>query len=222
MQDIEGIVAKQETENSNDSKSWDVLPDRATVEQTIQALGKRGIHAESVRDRKEALARLVALLPAGVEVMTGSSTTLDQIGFLEMLKSGDHRWKNVKAEILGEKDPAKQAELRGKATLSEYFIGSVQAVTRDGDVVIASAGGSQISAYSSGAKNVIWVVGTQKIVPTLDDALRRVREHALPLEDQRMKGLGYPGSFIGKIMIFERQAPGRNINLIFVDEVLGF
>jgi len=98
----------------------------------------------------------------------------------------------------------------------------VQAVTQEGEVVAASAGGSQLAAYAYGAKNVIWVVGTQKIVSDLDDALRRIREHSLPLEDQRMKSIGYPGTFLAKILIIEREDPRQTASLIFVDEPLGF
>jgi hypothetical protein len=224
MQNIEGASATPNSKDSQGSMRWTTLPDRATVERTISALGQRNIHAQSAGDEKEALARLVDLIPAGADVMTGASRTLDQIGFTDMLKSGEHRWKNVKAEMLAEPDPVKQLELRERATLSEYFVGSAQAVTQAGEVVIASASGSQISAYAYGAKNMIWVVGTQKIVPTLEDALRRVREYTLPLEDQRMKSLGYPGSFLGKTLIFEKEGSqrGRKIYLIFVEKPLGF
>ena len=50
-----------------------------------------------------------------------------------------------------------------------------------------------------------------------------MREYALPREDERMKSLGAPGSFIGKLLIFEREAAmmGRNIHLILVNEEVG-
>jgi hypothetical protein len=206
---------------SEPSLRWRSLPDLKTVETTVDALKPRGIHAELVPDGQTALSRLVQLIPSGAEVMTGGSRTLDEIGFTDLLKSGNHPWKNLKAAILAETDPAKQIELRARATTSEYFLGSVHGITHSGEIVVASAGGSQISAYASGARNVIWVVGTHKIVSTLEDALERVREYALPLEDQRMKSMGFPGSYIGKILIFEKEAR-RNINLIFVNQQLGF
>jgi hypothetical protein len=60
-------------------------------------------------------------------------------------------------------------------------------------------------------------------VPTLEDAVNRVISYVLPLDDARMKNEGYPGSTIGKLMIFEREiTPHRNINLILVDEKFGF
>jgi len=70
---------------------------------------------------------------------------------------------------------------------------------------------------------VIWVVGTQKIVPTLDAAIKRVREYSLPREDERMKSLGALGSRITKLLIIESEPPfvQRNVNLILVNQLLG-
>jgi len=155
--------------------------------------------------------------------MTGSSTTLEQIGFVELLKSGKHPWKNFKDILLAEKDQAKQMELRKKSVAIDYFIGSVHAVTENGEVLIASASGSQLPSYAFSSDNVIWVAGTQKIVPTVEEGFRRIREYCFPLEDKRMKSVGFPGSAIGKILLFEREImPNRKIKLIFVNEKLGF
>lgn len=125
---------------------------------------------------------------------------------------------------MSEKDPAKQRSLRVKATGAEYFIGSVQAVAETGEIVVASASGSQIPAYAFNARNVVWVVGAQKTVRSLEEALRRVRDYALPLETARMKSQGFPGSMIGKILILEREPLqfGRNLTMILVNEKLGF
>jgi len=212
-----------ETTKIPDLPKWESLPDKQTVARTIESLKSRGINAELVGTQQEALRVVAGKIPEGAEVMTGASTSLDQIGFTELLKSGKHHWKNIKDEVMSEKDPGKQREIRVKATGAEYFVGSVQAVAETGEVVVASASGSQIPAYAFNARNVIWVVGTQKIVPSLEQGLRRVREHALPLETARMKGLGYPGSMIGKMLILERErVPGRNLTMVLVNEKLGF
>lgn len=189
----------------------------------IEALKPRGVTAELVNTKEEALSKLKSLIPAGAEVMTGSSTTLEQIGFVELLKSGKHPWKNFKDILLAEKDQAKQMELRKKSVAIDYFIGSVHAVTENGEVLIASASGSQLPSYAFSSDNVIWVAGTQKIVPTVEEGFRRIREYCFPLEDKRMKSVGFPGSAIGKILLFEREImPNRKIKLIFVNEKLGF
>ena len=72
-----------------------------------------------------------------------------------------------------------------------------------------------------GPPHVIWVAGIDKLVPSLESGLRRVRQVALPLEDQRMKRQGGPGSSIGKLVIYERERPGRT-TLVLVGENLGF
>lgn len=202
---------------------YDRLAPRESVENVIQALGKRGIKAEFVDTNGEAFKRLKELIPAGAEIMTGSSTTLDQIGFTDLLKSGKHEWRNLKDAILAEKDGKKQMELRKRSVTSQFFISSVHAVTENGEILVASASGSQIPSCAFSSDNVVWIVGTQKIVPTLEDAFRRVREYVLPLEDKRMKSVGYPGSTIAKILILEREImPNRKLTLVFVNEKLGF
>jgi len=210
-----------ESPTSRQQAEWTRPADEDTVSATMEALKARGISSELVPDRAQALEAVRRAIPDGAEVMTGSSKTLDEIGFIGLLKSGDHKWKNLKAAVQAEADPSKQMELRRKAALSQYFVGSVHAVAKTGEVVTASGGGSQLASYAYTSQNVVWVAGTQKIVPTLEDGLRRVREHSLPLEDRRMKSLGYPGSAIGKLLVVERERPGR-IHLVFVNESIGF
>jgi L-lactate utilization protein LutC len=203
---------------------WERLPGKETIDRTISALKNRGISAESVPNREEALELVTRLIPAGAELMTASSTTLDEIGFLALLKSGDHHWTSLNEIVNAEKDPAKRAELRRRNINVDYFLGSVHAITENGETIVASASGSQIPSYAFTSKNVIWVAGTQKIVRSLEEGLRRVREHSLNLETARMKSLGYPGSMIAKILIVEREPAqlGRKVSMILVNEKLGF
>ncbi len=203
---------------------YGILPTQEQIQRTVEAVNARGIHAEVVQTKEQALKRLQELIPAGAVVMTGGSVTLTQIGLDALLISGQHAWRNFKADLLAEKDPARQANLRLQGTMAEYFLGSVNAVAETGELVFASATGSQLPAYSFTSRNIIWVAGAQKITPTLEDALRRVREYVLPLEDQRQKSLGNKnGSFIGRILIFEREPAflRRNLHLILVNQVLG-
>jgi L-lactate utilization protein LutC len=203
---------------------WERLPNRETVDRTITALKSRGISAEFVPNRQEALERVTRLIPTGAELMTASSRTLDEIGFLALLKSGEHHWTSQNDIINAEKDPAKRAELRRRNVNVDYFLGSVHAISETGETIVGSASGSQIPSYAFTSKNVIWVAGTQKIVPSLEEGLRRVREHSLNLEIARMKSLGFPGSMIAKILIVEREPAqlGRKVSMILVNEKLGF
>jgi L-lactate utilization protein LutC len=206
----------------NTSNKYDAPADIERIRKTSENLESRNIKVEVVAGRQAALSRLRELIPEGAEVMTGGSTTLSEIGFTDLLKSGDHPWKNLKDEIVNEKDEKKQSELRRRSVTSEYFLGSVHAVAETGEVVVASATGSQLPAYVFASPHVIWIVGTQKITSDLDSAIKRVREYVFPLENERMKKEGYPGSMMGKLVIFEKEfVPGR-ITLIFVKEKLGF
>ncbi len=134
-----------------------------------------------------------------------------------------HPWVNLKDAILAENNPVKQGQLRAQSTLAQYFLGSVHAIAETGEIVIASGSGSQIPSYAFSSRNVIWVAGTQKIVPNLDAALKRVREYALPQEHKRMKALGYPGGAITKLLIVEAEPAmlQRNVNLILVNHLVG-
>ena len=205
--------------------SYDTLASLDRIRSTVEALKARGIQAEITENGAEALARIKALIPAGASVSTGASLTLKEIGFEDYLTSGPHPWKNLKGEYLAEKDPARQTLLRRQSVLADYFLGSAHAVAQTGEVVIASMTGSQLSPYAYAARNVIWVVGAQKITPSLEEAVRRVREHVLPHEDKRMKDStgGKMGSRVGKLMIFEHEAPflNRKVAMVIVRERLG-
>jgi len=202
-------------------KLWERLPDEAIVDETVRALNAHGFKAELVPDRKAALEKIRSLIPAGAEVMTGSSRTLEEVGLVNTLATGDHSWKNLKAQIVAEKDREKQMTLRRMATFADYFLGSVHAITTKGQLVAGSASGSQLGAYAFGGKNLIIVAGTNKITEDLDEALLRLREHSTPLEDQRIKGLGFPGTYLSKILIYEGERQ-RNAHVILVSEKLGF
>ena len=90
----------------------------------------------------------------------------------------------------------------------EFALGSVHAITRDGTLVIASALGSQLTAYALGAAKVIFVVGAQKLVPDLVAAHQRILEHCLPLEDARTMEAYGQHSRVGKILEIHQEDPG--------------
>lgn len=202
---------------------YNILAPTDSVEKTVAAVQARGIEVTLVAHRAHALQRLTDLLPSGASLMTAASITLKEIGFEALLKDGSHSWKNLKDAILAEQDLDAQRRLRQKATLADYTVGSVQAIAETGEIVVASGSGSQLPGYVYSSNNVIWVAGVQKIVPTLDAALRRVREYSLPMEDARMKSIGRAGSHLNKIVIFERESPSpvRKVHLILVNEVVG-
>jgi L-lactate utilization protein LutC len=209
--------------NSAATINYTELATPAQVKQTIAAVEARGIKVHLVDTPAEALAKVHELIPVGSDIMTGGSQTLREIGLEDLLIAKTHPWVNLKDAILAENNPEVQGKLRAQSVLAPYFLGSIHAISETGEIVVASGSGSQIPSYAFSSKNVIWVAGTQKIVPTLDAALKRVREYALPQEDKRMKSLGRPGSAITKLLIIEAEPAmlQRNVNLILVNHLVG-
>ena len=205
---------------------YNTLPPLERLQKAITAIQARGVSVALVETKEAALAQLQTLIPVGATVMTGASVTLQQIGFEALLMEGKHPWRYLKARINTENDPVKRAVLRKQATLADYYLSSVHAIAETGEILIASATGSQLPAYAFSSSNVIWVAGAQKVTPSLEAAFHRLRDYVLPLEDQHMKQLygKESRSFIGKILVFEREAPylHRKVHLLLVNQVLGF
>ncbi|MFA5841204.1 MAG: lactate utilization protein [Candidatus Paceibacterota bacterium] len=206
------------------TKTFDILASKEVIEQTEKALTEKGFLPIFAETGAEALEKIKELVPAGVSVMNGSSRTLEQIGFIDYLKGGTHGWNNLHQNILEEKDPLKQAVLRKHSVLSDYFINSAHAVTEAGELVIASASGSQLPHLTFTSGNIILIIGVQKITATLDEALTRLSEYVFPLENARMKEVGMGGSNLSKILILKNEPAfmGRKVHIILVNEKLGF
>lgn len=194
------------------------------VENTIKALGERNVEAIVVANGAEALAKIKELIPAGASVMNGASVTLEQIGFVDYLKEGKHGWNNLHEAIVLEQDKAKQSLLRKQALLSEYYLGSVHGLAQTGEFVIASNTGSQLPHIVYSSKNIIFVVSTKKIVPTLPDAMQRLLTYVVPLEEVHMQEKYKVGTFPSKIVIWNRENPSikRKVTMLLVNEDLGF
>ena len=198
------------------------MPNEKELEMVVEAIKSRGINVIVVENKKKALEKIKELIPRGAEVSNGSSTTLNEIGFIDYLKSGRHGWKNLHEEILKEKDVAKQMDLRRKLVTSEYFLGSVNAIAKTGELVACDASGSRVTAYPFAAKYLILVAGLQKITSSLDEAIKRIREYVYPLEDKRAKEAYGMNSTTGKWVIIEREIISNRTTLILVKERLGF
>src|SRR3989338_10494322 len=94
-----------------DTMTYDALATSEVITGTIVALTKRGVTGITVENRTEALEYIKSLIPPSASVMNGSSRTLEEIGFIEYLKSGTHGWTNLHEEILLEKEDRKSTRL---------------------------------------------------------------------------------------------------------------
>ncbi len=204
--------------------NYTTIPSSEVAESTMHSLNERNFKPILVNTKEDALEKLKELIPTGASVMNGTSTTLKELGFIDYLKSGQHNWNNLHEAIVKEADPAKQAQLRREALLSDYYLGSVHAISQQGELVIGSNSGSQLPHIAYSSPNVIFVASTNKIVPNLEEALKRLRDHVVPLEDKRMISEYGFGTYLSKLFIFykEQEYTGRKITIILVNEVLGF
>jgi L-lactate utilization protein LutB len=205
-----------------DAARWNRIPPEQVVAETAAAIGKRRIRVIRARDGGEALDALARLVPRGTEVMNGSSTTLIEIGYEALLSSGKTGWTDLHDRITAENDDRKRAELRRRSVTADYFISGANAIAQTGEIVACDMSGSRVGAWPFGAGHLVLVCGINKIVPTLADALRRIREYTYPLEDARArKAYGTP-SQIGKCVILAHEKAEGRITLILVDEPLGY
>jgi L-lactate utilization protein LutB len=203
--------------------NYATLSPRARVDETIAELSQRGVQARLVQTKTEALAAVKQLIPAKSSVMTGGSRTLQEIGFTDYLQDGDHPWKNWKEKINQTDVELCRKRYRRESSLSDFYVGSINAIAASGQLVWASASGSQLGAYAYTSPNCIWVAGIQKIVPTLDDALSRVYDFVVPTYVEKSGFDTDEETAMGKLLIFEREKfSDRNLNLILVGEQLGW
>ena len=200
---------------------WDTLADKKTLEKTKHALEANGMHVIVVDSGKDAKEKALSLIQKGSSVMTASSTTAVQIG-LESAIDESTKFESLRNKIKALSESEQRSQARRINSAPDYVVGSVHAVTEDGTVVIASNSGSQLAPYAFSATHVIWVVGTQKIVKNLDEAMKRIEEYTFKLEDERlMKVYGMHSGIRKLLIVYTEIMPGR-ITLIFVKEKLGF
>ena len=192
-----------------------------SIRRTIEGLAARNVEAFLVDSREAALAKIQDLVPEGSEVFVNTSETLDTIGYTEYMH-GNGNYVNLHDQMMAQPDPAGQREFRRKTTTADYFVGSVQAIAETGEIVIASSSGSQIGAYSYGARKVILVAGTQKICPTLADAEARTRGWTLERHDRWLEGRGVAPTPIGKYLVMEHEPVAGRISMVLVPESLGW
>jgi LUD domain len=195
--------------------------EEARVRRTAAALEANGITVHRAPNKAEAKRIVLDLIPAGSQVHHGASQSLDASGIAdEIERSG--RYEPLRPRVFS-MDRATQAdEIRRLAASPDVMLGSVNAVTETGSLVTASASGSQLGPYVSGAGKVILVVGTQKIVPDLQEALRRIDDYVFPLEDARALAAYGVHSGVSKLLIINREWTSERITVVLCDEALGF
>ena len=192
----------------------------AVVDSLAAHLRDRNFEVVIVDSAAQVKDAVMARIPDGALVHSGKSKTLEDAGVFKELMESDHydfiRRRTQKMDRATQGD-----EIRKLSSAPDVMLGSVQAVTEAGQLVATSASGSQIGPYASGAGKLVLVVGSQKIVPDLDSAFRRIQEYVFPWEDARLREQMGIGTAITRTLIIERDfRPGRT-TIILVREPIG-
>ena len=191
-----------------------------TLQHVVGRLKERNIEAVIVDAGDDARKLVTERLPRGAEVYSGKSKTLQDAGIFDLITDAG-TFDALRPRFLKMDRRTQAREIRKLIAGPDYMLGSVAAVTLDGVLVAASATASQLGPYAYTAGKVILVVGSQKIVPDLETALRRIREYVLPWEDQQVRAQVPTGSFVGKILIVEREWIGGRLEVILVRKPIG-
>jgi L-lactate utilization protein LutC len=196
----------------------------AASEQTLQSLAKalseRNMTPLIVDTPADARRAVLEIVPDGAEVNSGKSKTLEDAGiFGEFQDSG--RYDFLRTRMIAMDRATQGREIRKLISAPDYMVNSAQAITEDGVIVVASASASQIGPLASGAGKVIYVIGSQKIVPDFATAYARIVEHVLPYEDARVFEAMGVHSFLARVLLVEREWQADRTTVVLVREPVG-
>ena len=202
------------------ARDFSVSSSEAELEALAARLRERNFEVLVVDDGAAAREEVLSRIPDGASVHSGKSKTLEDAGIFEALMEGD-RYEFIRKKTSKLDRRTQMDEIRRLSSTPDVMLGSAQAVTEAGQIVITSASGSQIGPIASGAGKLILVIGSQKVVPDLDTAFRRIKEHVFPYEDARLREQLGVGTRITRSLILESDfVPGRT-TIILVRQPIG-
>ena len=206
-----------------DGRAPAATPAAATDEQiqrVAEALRAHRIEAIVVDTAEEARTTVLGMIPDGAEVHSGKSRTLDDLGvYREIVESG--RYDALRPRLFTMDRATQGREMRKMTAAPDVMLGSVAAVTEDGALVAASATGGQLAGYASGAGRLILIVGSQKIVPDLAAALRRIDEVVFPYEDEQVVARLNVHTILEKVLIIYGEWTEGRTTVLLVREPVG-
>ena len=196
----------------------------------VKNLKSRHFDAYYCANKEEALNKALELIPEGASVGWGGSVSCAEIGLLNVLRSGNY--KAIDRESV--QTPEEKEQLAKEVLLADYFLTSANAMSLDGQMVNIDGTGNRVAAIIYGPKNVLVVVGMNKVCDTLDDAIKRARTVASPMNMQRfikdtpcaVTGIcgdcKSEGCICNQIVITRHCRPTGRIQYIVVGEDLGY
>ena len=201
------------------------------MEQIIKALKSRNINGHLAKDKSEALEVAISLIDKSQQISLGGSLSVKQIGLFDELNNGEYKLVNRYIDGI---DSFTKHFIQKNGSTHGIFIAGTNALTEDGKIVNMDGWGNRTNAISYGPDKVILIIGKNKIVKTLDDALERIADVASPPNTKRLN-FDTPCAKTGKcvdcrspericnilnVIQFQRE-PDR-MHIILVDEELGY
>ena len=196
----------------------------------VKNLQKHHFEAYYCATRAEALSQVLALMPAGSAVGWGGAISAAQVGVQEAVHAGDY--KVIDRDRFS--DPAEKNRCMRECFNADFFITGANAISLDGQMVNIDGNGNRVGMIVYGPKNIIVVAGMNKVCATVEDAVKRARTVAAPMNQQRF-GLNNPctctgvcadchgeSSICNQILITRNSKPAGRIKFVLVGEELGF
>ncbi|MFZ5966923.1 MAG: lactate utilization protein [Bacillota bacterium] len=163
------------------------------VERTIENLKKRNIEGFYVKDEAELIKKIQELIPENTMVTTGDSLTLFETGIIDYLRNGNFVYLDKHREGLTSDEKRK---IYQQSFGVDTYLSSTNALTEEGELYNIDGNGSRVAAMIYGPEQVIIVAGINKIVKDLEEAEKRVRQYAAPIDAKRL-GKNTPCSKVG-------------------------
>ncbi|MEE1077362.1 MAG: lactate utilization protein [Acutalibacteraceae bacterium] len=154
-----------------------------SIEKTITNLKNNNMEAYFCETKEEALEKVKSMIKKGDVISNGGSVTLAETGVMELIKSGDYNYLDRAREGITREEVE---EVYRKAFSADVYFASANAITESGYIYNVDGNSNRVAAILYGPKSVILVVGKNKIVKTIDDAVTRVREIAAPKNTVRL------------------------------------
>ena len=154
------------------------------IERTMENLERNNMEAFFVPDKEDVVPRLREMISAGSTVTCGGSVSLYQCGVIDFLRDGPYCFLDRDREGLSKED---REEIFRQAFSSDVYLCSSNAVTENGELYNVDGNSNRTAAILYGPKSVIMVVGINKIVRNLDEAVLRVKTVSAPSNALRLK-----------------------------------
>ena len=204
------------------SKDYSLPASEEQLQKAKEVLENNGFKVFILDDLVQAREKVAEIIPKEIRSVHSYISNLQKAGIdKDANESGKYvSVRDLFMPLAGK--PEKAVKMRRIGSGSDYALGSVHAITLDkGHVFIASASGSQLPQYVYGASNFIWVVGAQKIVKDVDEALDRIENYTFHLEDKRAQKAYGSGSSLNKLLIYRKEPAGRG-TVILLRQAVGF